>query len=126
MINAMALISHTSLFKVNQTPGEVYRLQKYSMTFYLVPQFSDFASYNMREPWNRQFDEMGYFCANFIPLLYLGTIILTCLLGINFIYIIIRRITVKNHKKKYCRALGIYSPDKYLFRRLFFKIFMII
>ena len=73
MINALSIISHTSLFKVNAIPGNVFVLYRYMMGFYTLrfdtPLFDYFdEKFTFSIPLNQRFEEMGYFTMNFIPL----------------------------------------------------------
>jgi len=95
------------------------------MNFYNFKQRSSFPKFTIRDAYNRYFMEMGYFTTNFIPLQFNGVVTCLSLVGVLILVIILRKMSQDNYKNRGWRLLGLYLPDKYLFRRAFFRIFVV-
>lgn len=126
----MQLIAHTSLFKINSIPGCVYTVYKYMIQFYSVTLRLPFLQilvekFTEKRAFNRRFYEMGYYSSNFIPLEFTSVCIIFSILFLGLIFYTLARCSVKHYRKKCCRWVGIILPSSYIFRRVFFRIYIL-
>mmetsp|Transcript_14973 Transcript_14973/g.23171 ORF Transcript_14973/g.23171 Transcript_14973/m.23171 type:complete len:141 (+) Transcript_14973:6233-6655(+) len=119
MVNTMSLMSHSALITTHATPGLVYEAQKMIVRFYTfqLKSGSDedeslLGKFSWKPPFNRNFEEMGFFTTNFLPLQYSLIIILSSIIVVALFLKALTRCTVRHWKKACCRKVGTHLPKE--------------
>ena len=130
-IYAMQMIAHTSLFKINSIPGSLYSVYIYMIRFYSVtiklPLLQVLVSkFTEKQAFSRTYFEMGYFSSNFIPLQFTAVCAIVIVLFFSILFNTCSRISLRNYKRVCCRWMGIILPSRNFFKRIFFRIYLLL